>query len=313
MGTRLLILFNVFVAAGWSTAALAQEFPQGGIAPSSLARQAPARDSFDRVANGVAAAPGDASQPESPRGAEPERFFSIDYAKDLFADAFGVATAPARWDAHDWRFLGYYALGLAVSIAAVDKPVRDLAQRNQNDTTDNVLSAVEPFGQKRYTLPLMASFYVYGHFANDDEARATALDGIAASFIANPVTSVFKGLSGRARPNTGLGPHHWRPLQGDQSFPSGHATQAFAMAGVITAHYPTPMAEWLCYGTAGLVATARIYHDAHWLSDVAAGGLVGTAVGKEIVSINEGRRSRRSALVPTVGGDGGEMTLNWAF
>jgi membrane-associated phospholipid phosphatase len=249
----------------------------------------------------------------SPPPPKAERFFSLEYGKTVLADALDVATAPARWDAHDWRFLGYYSLALAVSIAVIDKPVRDFAQHNQNDTVDNVLTAVEPFGQKRYTIPLMASFYLYGHFADDDQARATALDGIAASFIANPVTSVFKGLTGRARPNTGLGPHHWRPLEGDQSFPSGHATQAFAMAGVITSHYPSATSEWLCYGTASLVASARIYHDKHWLSDVVAGGLVGTAVGKEIAAVNATRRAQRSAMVPTVAGDGDELTLNWAF
>jgi len=45
------------------------------------------------------------------------------------------------------------------------------------------------------------------------------------------------------------------------------------------------------YGIAGLVGMSRMYEDAHWFSDAAAGAAIGTAVGIAIVHFNEKRRA----------------------
>jgi hypothetical protein len=39
------------------------------------------------------------------------------------------------------------------------------------------------------------------------------------------------------------------------------------------------------------VGLARIYQDAHWTSDAAAGALIGTAVGTAVAHFNDRRRS----------------------
>ncbi|HEX6159043.1 MAG TPA: phosphatase PAP2 family protein [Thermoanaerobaculia bacterium] len=89
----------------------------------------------------------------------------------------------------------------------------------------------------------------------------------------------MKALTQRERPHGG---------GDDDSFPSNHATQAFAVATVIARHYEERRwVRWLAYGVATGVGFARIYHDDHHTSDVIAGAAIGTFVGHTVVTTNQ--------------------------
>jgi len=60
------------------------------------------------------------------------------------------------------------------------------------------------------------------------------------------------------------------------SFPSGHATTAFALAALLVLWYPRWAAGFLAL--AGLVGLSRVVLGAHFPSDVLAGAALGTAV-----------------------------------
>ncbi|MGH8040947.1 MAG: phosphatase PAP2 family protein [Rudaea sp.] len=262
-------------------------------APSLVAQTAQTRsDSVDR-------------QPESP--------LSVAYLKLIWSDAQETATEPVRWDRNDWRDAALIGGGLALSMAFLDKPIHDAAQSNRSASTDRFFRDVQKFGTKQYGLPVLAGFYAYGAFADNDEAKSVALDGFSASMISALVTSTIKGVVGRARPYSGLGPHHFTPLQGDYSFPSGHATGAFAFASVIATHYDSLWVDTAAYGIAGLVGYARIEQNAHWASDVVAGALIGGLIGHHLVDFNRSLRERNSALAPTLGTDGQQLLLTWQF
>ena len=92
---------------------------------------------------------------------------------------------------------------------------------------------------------------------------------------------VFKGLkkiSHRPRPCE-VHPHCWaKVLPPDQfSFPSGHTMTAFSIALVVSYFYPT--LEWPLYFLALSIGLSRIVLGLHFLSDVLAGALIGTALG----------------------------------
>ena len=54
------------------------------------------------------------------------------------------------------------------------------------------------------------------------------------------------------------------------------------------------------YSIAGLVGVARSYHGAHFASDVVAGALIGTPVGKSVVAHNNPLRSGKVVLQPEI-------------
>src|SRR5581483_6585456 len=87
----------------------------------------------------------------------------------------------------------------------------------------------------------------------------------------------LKKLAGRKRPCT-IEPHCWATLlPPDQfSFPSGHTITAFAVAVSLSQFYPS-LAIGLLFCAAS-VAASRVLLGMHFLSDVLAGALIGTAL-----------------------------------
>ena len=83
------------------------------------------------------------------------------------------------------------------------------------------------------------------------------------------------------------------------------------VASVIATHYDdTRWVPMVSYGIAGLVGVERIASDNHWLSDVLAGALIGTLVGREVVVFN---RERHRAGNFRLSGDGQSIVLAWEW
>ena len=79
-------------------------------------------------------------------------------------------------------------------------------------------------------------------------------------------------------------------IEGDHmSFPSGHTTMAFAVAGAaeqeLEIHHfaHARLVGGALYAVAAGVAFSRVYDDVHWTSDVVAGAVLGTLVSRAVV------------------------------
>lgn len=95
------------------------------------------------------------------------------------------------------------------------------------------------------------------------------------------------------------------------SFPSGHAVAGAATAVALVLAFLLPAAErrrweWIAVGFSFLMAFSRVYLHAHWLSDVAAGVLLGSGIAifwfaalTELRHVTISRSHARSSSVAT--------------
>ena len=123
------------------------------------------------------------------------------------------------------------------------------------------------------------------------------LESLAASAL---VVTGMKLITGRARPFEDPDPWNYGLAQGFdghgyRSFPSGHTSQAFALATSVqdelNEHWGVET-KWLgipLYSAAALTGFSRMYHDRHWASDVIMGAAVGTLVARVAQSLNHPR------------------------
>lgn len=146
------------------------------------------------------------------------------------------------------------------------------------------------------------TLYIAGRLGHWHHIAALGLHGTESMLLGTAITTTIKVLVGRARPFVtadtnstsfafGRGIHSTRY----QSFPSGHATTAFAVASSVTSevsHWVDQVHAWpgikyvmgvTMYGGASMIALSRIYDDKHWASDVMAGAAIGTFAGTKVV------------------------------
>ena len=246
----------------------------------------------------------------SPLVAPVEDLFKKNYWFLVILDTKEVFTAPARWDTRDWLTLGGIVAGIG-TVAAFDEDIGHAIRRARSNTVTSIFDNVQPLGNE-YAIGIVGSFYIYGEFFKDPRAKTTALDSIAATAIASGiVTNSFKYVIGRGRPTDGHDAYNFRPFSGQDSFSSGHTTEAFALASVISEHYNSLWVQVPAYGLASAVGYARLNNNRHWPSDVLAGAVIGTFVGKTVVHFNQ--RHRQVSIQPIVGPDihGAQMSMPW--
>jgi membrane-associated phospholipid phosphatase len=154
-------------------------------------------------------------------------------------------------------------------------------------------------------------FFLGGVIARDRKARDTGLMAWEALLHTGILCQVVKHLAGRQRPWVENGSDYWygpsaffKRYSQDffsryDSFFSGHTVSAWSLATVIAENYKSHL--WVpitCYGLATLAGLSRLTEDAHWLSDVFLGAVIGFAVGKMVVRNHNQRLRFTPALTP---------------
>ena len=140
-----------------------------------------------------------------------------------------------------------------------------------------------------------AAMFTAGRFSDHARFRALTYDMVDAVIVNFGYSEVIKAAVGRERPNG----------ENNQSFPSGHASNAFTIATVTQRHYGWKLGV-PAYVIAGFVGASRIQQDKHYVSDVVAGATLGYIVGRTVVRVNsrpleKGARVASLQVSPIVG------------
>ncbi len=140
-----------------------------------------------------------------------------------------------------------------------------------------------------------------------DERAQDVLLMTEASSLAFASYEVVKHLAARERPYVHYGdPDRPHATRDDLSFWSGHTALAFALAasaGTLSSLHRERSAPWV-WGVGMTLASGvgylRIASDTHYLTDVVAGALVGTAFGLVVPRLRspQGREPATGALAP---------------
>lgn len=230
-------------------------------------------------------------------------------ARRYIADGEGILFAPFHWNGESWTQAAA-AVGSVLLLTAEDNRIDAALQRNRSSRTDAVAKAVTPLGSYAGIGVSVASLGA-GLIFHDAALRDTGRDAIEAEiFAAGIVTPLLKKTVGRLRPSQGSDGDEYRPLSSGQSFPSGHTTEAFAVASVIAARSDGWVVPTVAYTLASAVGFARMNDRAHFASDVVAGAVIGTAIGHSVVHRHTGGTESASwSLVPVASRSGAGLAI----
>src|SRR5207247_7553439 len=175
----------------------------------------------------------------------------------------------------DLRLSGrVYPVAMFASIGGVDELLfRALNLAGTDHTLDVVMILITMLGGT-YILALFAiPLWLRGQ-------REATFDFILILVLTVVVTTAIKYLVDRSRPcvdkafGAPLIPGYGCDTEPDPSFPSGHASRAFALAGLVALRL-----RWRAGGAAmafaTLVGASRVYMGLHWPSDIIGGAYVG--------------------------------------
>jgi undecaprenyl-diphosphatase len=147
---------------------------------------------------------------------------------------------------------------------------------HKSDRFEDVLQFIALYGQYFFVLLLAGLFLIRGEWASRNARHGVIAAGFSAA-LALLVAQLIAGLWDRPRPYVAhpgdsylfIAPSH------DPSFPSDHATAAFAIAMAIWLR--SRRAGEIAFVMAGLLAVSRVAVGTHYPSDVLAGALLGIA------------------------------------
>lgn len=197
----------------------------------------------------------------------------------------GYFTAPLNFESSDWRNLGVTAAMVSGGFF-LDNTARSYSQQSHSNFKNNLFD-IDQYYTTKYVVAATAGIYAFGLFAGNDKVRNIGVQLGESVIYAGAVTVTLKSLIGRSRPYNNKGHTSFKPfnLNNDNlSFPSGHATLAFAFSTVMAHQVDNIFWKTGWFTAAGLVCYARMYHDQHWISDVIMGGAIGYFTGRFVVN-----------------------------
>ena len=153
-------------------------------------------------------------------------------------------------------------------VTKLDERVEDGIDEWRSSVLTKFFEGLTSFGSPVVTLTLILFLFSF-------ERSVVGVSLLLGLVLSGVLVTVIKRFVGRVRPES-----HLDVVFSEESFPSGHSTNAFGSAMILSQYFGR---RNLFFGLAGLVAVSRVYLDDHYLSDVVAGSLLGVAIGLVVV------------------------------
>jgi undecaprenyl-diphosphatase len=169
---------------------------------------------------------------------------------------------------------------IGVKLHELDMPVARFVRSFDIETVNYSGDLVATLGQGAVLAGAFLLIGLLGWRLKRDWLRDMGIRGLVTMAAVGVVSQLLKHLIGRPRPRYAhadeftVGPSL---DTGFDSFPSGHAINAFGAAAVIARFVPALRAP--AYVVAGLVGLSRIVRGSHFPTDVFAGAVLGVLVG----------------------------------
>jgi membrane-associated phospholipid phosphatase len=236
------------------------------------------------------------------------------YFVKMGTDLGKVFISPIHWKGKDLLLFGSGIATTGLVMAFLDHGTREWVEDHQNTSYTNFSLFMTHLGEPPFLLGLSAVLYVGGEAFKDDNLRKTALMSLESFCINGVIVNGMRFLLSRSRPLSGEGPSsfHWFSFKNNQhSFPSGHASTAFAVAAVIAGQSDNFLVGAVSYGLASLVAISRVINNEHWASDVVAASIIGYFIGKEVLALNRPSDGNKPSLSFAPGPGGFSLSLRF--
>jgi len=226
-------------------------------------------------------------------------------AERTLEDAKAYYTAPLRWDGRDWAYFGGTLAAIAIThhydtqarTHYVQGSASVLGPKKSGELTDVLPSAA-----------LLVGTWGYATLIGSHAGEGEAWNMVESSGLSLVSAYAVKYIIRRPGPDATTDSNRW--FGGGRSFPSEHATLAFAV-GTVLAESGNPEYRWLRrtigYGVGFGTAYLRMRHNAHWLSDTIAGAALGAASAHFVMNRNAQREDADSASISLVPVQGGVM------
>lgn len=216
------------------------------------------------------------------------------YFKWYLHDTKELVIAPGRWKKKDWLIFGGASAAAALLVFTVDKPVQEFFEEHQDSDFINGMNKIlNPLQAMTMPVYFGAIPIIYGLIAKSDRAKKVGLEVLEAQLVTSVVHYPINWIASRTRPNDGgeyndfnwiwtKKPSEWTDVE--TSFPSGHSVLVFSSAAVIAAEYYEK--KWVppaVYAAASVIGVQRVAQNAHWVSDVFYGAVIGHFMTQTLV------------------------------